>query len=447
MKATERKLFLVIAAAATGTLIEFYDLILALLLAPVLAQQLFPAGEVRFLETLAIVVTSYLIRPVGALLFGHLGDTGGRKRSFLFSLVLMGGATFLIGCIPSFAHVGWLAPVLLLGCRLVQGLAISGEYAGATIYVAEHSPAHKRGFYTGFIQATPALGLLLCLVVVSATRHLLGNEAFEDQGWRIPFLFSAVLVGLAYLVRRKLGESPLYAQLQTEGRTSSRPVQESFKAKGNLRLMLLAVFGGCAAQSTLMQTTHFVTLFFLQRTVHLPVDRVLLIMAVATLLGSPFFQAFAGLSDRVGRKRVMLAGLVLSTLLVPAAFYLFLHLGNPDGLPQVITVSAATTAQLTLLVLLLHLCCAMVYGPLGAFILELFPTRIRYTSMGFAYNIGNGVLGGSTTFLTVWLQRTFPVSAALSPFIGLAYPLLLLVIAILINSLFVPETYRRPLTD
>jgi MFS family permease len=447
IEATERKLFLVIAAAATGTLIEFYDLILALLLAPVLAQHLFPAGEVRFLETLAIVVTSYLVRPVGALLFGHLGDTGGRKRSFLFSLVLMGGATFLIGCIPSFARVGWLAPVLLLGCRLVQGLAISGEYAGATIYVAEHAPGDKRGFYTGFIQATPALGLLLCLVVVFATRRLLGDASFEDQGWRIPFLFSAVLVGLAYLVRRRLGESPLYAQLQTEGRTSSRPVQESFKAKGNVRLMLLAIFGGCAAQSTLMQTTHFVTLFFLQRTVQLPVDRVLLIMALATLLGSPFFQVFAGLSDRVGRKRVMLTGLVLSTLLVPVAFYLFLHLGNPDGLPQVVALPVATTVQLTLLTLLLHLCCALVYGPLAAFILELFPTRIRYTSMGFAYNIGNGVLGGSTTFLTVWLQRTFPVGAALSPFVGLAYPLALLVIAILINFLFVPETYRRPLTD
>jgi MFS family permease len=438
---------LVITAAVTGTLYEWYDLILAIILAPVLSRNLFPESDARFLETLAIIVTSYLIRPLGALIFGRIGDKVGRKKSFLVSLLLMGSATFFIGCIPRFETIGWVAPLLLLVCRLLQGMAISGEYAGATIYVAEHAPEHQRGFYTGFIQSTAPFGLLMCLVVVFVTRSLMGNEHFETYGWRLPFLFSAVLVVLSYVVRKKLHESPLYTQLKSEGKTSQTPVKECFKTKGNVSLMLLAIFGGCAAQSTLMQTTHFVALFFLQRSVLLPTDTVLLIMAVATLLGSPFFQLFGSLSDKVGRKKVILGGLILSAVLIPVVFYFFVHIGNPSALKEVHSISTSAVLQLIFLVLSLHICCAMVYGPLGAFILELFPTRIRYTSMGFAYNIGNGVLGGSTTFIAELLRNTLVVGVAFLPFVGLVYPLALIVIAILVNALAVPETYKKSLIE
>jgi MFS family permease len=441
--ARKNKSRFVILSTAVGTLIEWYDLVLAIMLAPVLSQNLFPESDARFLETLAIVVTSYLIRPIGSLIFGSIGDAIGRKKPFLFSLLLMGGATFLIGCIPNFNSIGWFAPFLLLICRLLQGLAISGEYTGATIFVAEHAPDRRRGFYTGFIQATVPLSLLLCLSVLLITRGLMTSEKFELYGWRFPFLFSAVLVILSYSIRRKLNETPLYSQLKSEGKTSTSPIKESFRSKGNIKLILLSIFGGCAAQSTLMQTTHFVVFFFLQRSVYLSLQTTLVIVGIATLVGCPFFQWFGALSDKVGRKTIMLAGLVLSLVMVPVVFYLMMNIGNPEGLKAGHAINNVAIIKLTLLVLSLHLCCAMVYGPLGAFIVELFPTRIRFTSMGFAYNIGNGVLGGSTTFITELLRNVILAAAILSPFVGLIYPLSLIALAIIVNWFFVPETYRR----
>lgn len=443
----ERKntLKFVIISTSVGTLIEWYDLILAIILAPVLSRNLFPEGDARFLETLAIVITSYLIRPIGSLIFGSMGDAKGRKKPFIASLLLMGGATFLIGCIPTFDMIGWFAPALLLAFRLLQGLAISGEYTGASIFVAEHAPANRRGFYTGFIQATVPLGLLLCLTILFLTKSAMSAEYFETAGWRIPFLFSAVLVVLSYFVRRKLNETPLYTQLKTNKKLSASPVRESFRSRGNVSLMLKAVFGGCAAQSTLMQTTHFVMLFFLQRTVWLSLETTLVIIGVATFAALPFFQLCGGWSDKLGRKPVMLTGLVASAILVPVVFYSILQIGNPAGISAAHTISYEAAIAIIFLIIALHICCAMVYGPLGAFILELFPTRIRFTSMGFTYNIGNGVLGGSTTFITEFLKSLAVGSALISPFTGLMYPLSLIVIAIVVNIFFVPETYRRVL--
>lgn len=439
------KLFPIIASASIGTLVEFYDLILAVVLAPVLSQHLFPPGEARFLETLAIVVTSYLIRPVGALIFGGVGDAKGRKKPFLVSLLLMGTATFLIGCIPSFETIGWFAPLSLLLLRLLQGLAISGEYTAATIYVAEHAPDHQKGYYTGFIQSTIPLALLMCLSVLFLTQSAMTTDAFNSYGWRFPFLLSAALVVLGYYIRRKLSETPRYKMLKEAGNISKKPVNETFTTTGNLRSMLLIIFGGCAAQATLMQTTHFVMIFFLQRTVLLPLQTTLLIVVTATLLGFPFFQLFAALSDKVGRKRIMLSGLMLSALLVPLAFYVILQQGNPNHLTVIHTIDGVTTIKLILLIASLHICCAMVYGPLGAFILEAFPTRIRFTSMGFVYNVGNGVLGGSTTFIAELLRDVAMLTATFSVFTGLLYPLFLIVLAILINAFFIPETYQRKL--
>ena len=296
------KLFPIIASASIGTLIEFYDLILAVVLAPVLAQHLFPPGDARFLETLAIVVTSYLIRPIGALIFGGIGDAKGRKKPFLVSLLLMGSATFLIGCIPSFETIGWFAPLSLLLLRLLQGLAISGEYTAATIYVAEHAPDHQRGYYTGFIQSTIPLALLMCLSILFLTQQAMTTDEFNSYGWRFPFLLSAALVILGYYIRRKLAETPRYKMLREAGNISKKPVKETFTTRGNLKSMLLIVFGGCAAQATLMQTTHFVMIFYLQRTVLLSLQTTLLIVATATLLGFPFFQLFGALATKSGGK-------------------------------------------------------------------------------------------------------------------------------------------------
>lgn len=445
--ATPNNILLVIVASSVGTLIEWYDLFLAIILASTLAANLFPPGDNQFLETLGVVASSYIIRPFGSLLFGSIGDRVGRKNSFLASLLIMGGATFLIGCIPSFSQAGWLAPIMLLVLRLFQGLAISGEYAGATIYVAEHAPANRRGFYTGFIQATVPFGLIICLAVVYLTRSAMSPESFTGFGWRLPFLLSSVLVFMSYLIRRKLHESPMFSQLKREGKSSKSPIKESFSTPGNVALMLKAIFGGTAAQSSLMQVSLFVSLFFMQRAAKIPDTTALLIVGVAALLGGPTFQIFGGLSDRVGRKPLMLAGLLVSAVMIPLSFYLFMHLGNPEGLKEVHPISAGTTGLFILLTTGMIVGCGLIYGPLGAFMLELFPTKIRYTSMGFAYNVSMGVIGGLTPFITELIKAKFDVGPGLTPFIGLTYPMMLITLALVVNLLAVPETYRNSLSD
>ncbi|QTV05496.1 MFS transporter [Faecalibacter bovis] len=437
----------VIIASSVGTLIEWYDMFLAIILAGVLSTQLFPNdGSSHFLETLAVVVSSFMFRPIGSLVFGSIGDRIGRKYSFLVSLIMMGIATFGIGLIPTFESVGWFAPVLLLICRIFQGLAISGEYAGAVIYVAEHAPQEKRGHYTGFIQATVPLGLLICLLVVYFTKAIMTEEAFNSFGWRIPFLFSGVLVLISYFIRKKLHESPVFEQLKKEGKTSKSPVKDTFTTPGNIKVMLKAIFGGNAAQSTIMQTTLFVTLFFLQRAVMLPYETVLVIVLIATLFSSFFYQYFGSLSDKIGRKPVMLGGMIASFILIPFSFYMYMSIGNPEGLKEVHEIGTPAILAIAGISLITSIAGAATYGPLGAFMLEIFPTKIRYTSMGFAQNMGNGFIGGATTFVTELLKSTLIVSAAMSPYVGLTYPLILIFIAILVNFFTVPETYKTDLT-
>jgi MFS family permease len=443
----KNNLRLVIIASSVGTLIEWYDLLLAVIMANILSMQLFPAGGNNFIETLGIVATTYLIRPFGSLLFGNFGDKIGRKHTFLVSLLLMGGATFLIGCIPTYEQAGWASPILFLILRLMQGLAISGEYSGAVIYVAEHSPAHKRGFYTGFIQTTSSIALILGLVVVFTIKSIMTDESFNSFGWRIPFLFSAILVIASYFIRRKLHESPVFAQLKSEGKTSKSPVKETFKTKKNIGLILAAVFGGNAAQSAIMQVNQIITLFFLQRTVKLEDTTALLIMATGILLAGPFFQIFGAISDRVGRKKVMLPGMILGLFVIPIMFYLFLELGNPERLDTIQYIDTQTTIIFIGLVFMLTISGTMVYGPMGAFLMEMFPTKIRYTSMGFVYNVGNGAIGGSTPVITELIKSSVVIGFAFSPFIGLAYPLALILIGIIVNIFWVPETYKNNLTD
>jgi len=447
VKEEKNDILTVIIASSAGTLIEWYDMFLAIIMASTLSVNFFAADGSHFLETLAVVASSFMIRPIGSLIFGSIGDRIGRKYSFLLSLIIMGASTFLIGCIPSFASIGWAAPILLLVFRLLQGLAISGEYAGAVIYVAEHAPKNRRGFYTGFIQATVPLGLLICLLVVYLVQSSMSAEDFISYGWRIPFLLSSVLVILSYFARKKLHESPVFEELKKQGKTSKSPVKDAFKAKGNIALIFKAIFGGNAAQSTVMQTSLFVTLFFLQRAVLLPETTVLLITTVVTFCSAYFYQYFGHLSDKIGRKKVLLGGLIASLILIPTAFYLFMEIGNPDGLTEIHEISASATLQLMGISFLLSVAGAATYGPLGAFMLELFPTNIRYTSMGFAQNMGNGLVGGATTFVTELIKTSFIVSAVMAPYIGLIYPVAIVVIAIIVNAFFVPETYQRDLTD
>lgn len=430
----ENKMKTAIIASATGTLLEWYDLFLAVILAKLLSSQLFPANsDTAFLETLAIVGSSFFVRPIGSLFFGSMGDRKGRKKSFLLSLILMGGATFFIGLIPTFNQIGWAAPILLLLLRLAQGFALSGEYSGAIVYVAENAPADKRGYYTGFIQATVPIGLLLCLVVIIAVQSVMSPEAFNSWGWRLPFLSSAFLVLFSYLARRKMNETPVYLEMKASGNLSKSPVKESLDSWKKIKLMLMLIFGGNAAQSTIMQTSQFVTLYFLQRAMKIDEFTSFTILAVAMLLGTPFFQWAGAWSDKIGRKKVIYMGICLGLISIPISFYLFNALGNPDGLSAAHGLPLSTTLLFIILAFINMIASALVYGPIGIFVMEYFESKVRYTSMGFTHNIGNGLIGGATPLVTEFLKANIMVGAALSPFVGLIYPIGLVVLAFIIN--------------
>jgi MFS family permease len=430
----ENKMKTAIIASATGTLLEWYDLFLAVILAKLLSSQLFLANSnTAFLETLAIVGSSFFVRPIGSLFFGSMGDRKGRKKSFLLSLLLMGGATFFIGLIPTFSQIGWAAPILLLLLRLAQGFALSGEYSGAIVYVAENAPADKRGYYTGFIQATVPIGLLLCLVVVIAVQSVMSPEDFNSWGWRLPFLTSAFLVFFSYLARRKMDETPVYLAMKASGNLSKSPVRESLDTWKKIKLILMLIFGGNAAQSTIMQTSQFVTLYFLQRAMKVDEFTSFTILAVALLLGTPFFQWAGALSDKIGRKRVIFMGICLALISIPISFYLFNALGNPDGLGTAHDLPLSTTLLFIVMAFINMIASALVYGPMGIFVMEYFESKVRYTSMGFTHNIGNGLIGGATPLVTEFLKANIIVGAALSPFVGLLYPIGLVALAFVIN--------------
>jgi MFS family permease len=431
---TDKQMKTAIVASATGTLLEWYDLFLAVILAKLLSSQLFPSNsDTAFLETLAIVGSSFFVRPIGSLIFGSLGDRKGRKKSFLLSLLLMGGATFFIGLIPTFDQIGWAAPILLLALRLAQGFALSGEYSGAIVYVAENAPADKKGYYTGFIQATVPLGLLLCLVVVIGIQSLMSPEDFASWGWRLPFLSSVFLVFFSFLARRKMDETPVYLEMKASGNLSKSPVRESLNSWKKVKVMLMLIFGGNAAQSTIMQTSQFVTLYFLQRAMKVDEFTSFAILAIAMLLGTPFFQWAGAWSDKIGRKKVIFMGICLGLISIPVSFYLFNAFGNPEGLTVPHGLPISTTLLFILLAFINMIASALVYGPMGIFVMEYFESKVRYTSMGFTHNIGNGLIGGATPLITEFIKANVIVGAALSPFIGLMYPIGLVALAFLIN--------------
>jgi len=413
----KQSLSFIIAASSVGTLIEWYDFYLYGVLAAFFASHFFPGSMTQsFLYSLGIFWTGFVVRPFGALFFGYLGDLIGRKFTFMLTLGLMGLATFVVGCLPTYETIGWLAPVLLVTCRIVQGLALGGEYGGAATYIAEHAPDDQRGFYTSWIQTTATLGIVCALLVIMAFRIGMGDEAFQAYGWRFPFLFSAILVILSGYIRLRLQESPLYARLKDQKKVSANPALESFSSGKNWALILIALFGATAPEGVVWYTGQFYALTYLLTVLKLPYTEVYIILTFALLFGAPFFIVFGALSDRVGRRPIMTLGFVLAVLTYIPVFTAF-------------TTYKDNPVILTLLVFYLVILVTMVYGPIAAFLVELFPARIRYTSMSLPYHVGNGVFGGGVPFIATLLATTWPAI----PLVGLYYPMAIATIGIVVS--------------
>ena len=423
----------VIGAAAAGTVIEWYDFYIFGSLATILSGHFFPKDNptAGFLSTLATFATGFIIRPFGAVVFGRIGDLVGRKYAFLVTLILMGGSTAAIGLIPGYESIGLLAPLLLLLLRLLQGLALGGEYGGAAIYVAEHVEDKKRGFYTSFIQITATAGLFVSLGVILSVRQSLGDAAFKAWGWRVPFLLSVLLVGLSLYIRLRLQESPLFARLKQSGKTSSAPIKDSLGSGRNWKLMLLALFGATAGQGVVWYTGQFYALYFLQNTLKVDFLTSNIVVSCALLLGAPFFIVFGALSDRVGRKPIMLAGNLLAVVCYIPIYMAMKASSTP---PNVVVLVALVWIQVLFV--------TMVYGPIAAFLVELFPGKIRYTSLSLPYHIGNGVFGGLTPLI-----GTAIVQATGNLYAGLFYPMAVASITFLIGALFLPETRHRSIWE
>jgi MFS family permease len=416
----------VIGASAAGTMIEWYDFYIFGSLAAIMSGLFFPKENptAGFLLTLATFATGFAVRPFGAIVFGRIGDLVGRKYAFLVTLLIMGGATFVIGLLPTYENVGMAAPIILVLLRLLQGLALGGEYGGAAVYVAEHVPDSRRGFYTSFIQTTATLGLFVSLGVILAVRTSMSEADFRAWGWRIPFLLSIFLVAMSLYIRLKLKESPLFTKLKSEGKTSSAPLRDSLGSRRNWKVILLVLFGAAAGQAVVWYTGQFYALFFLQNV--LKVDFVLanIIVAIALALGTPFFIVFGALSDRVGRKSIMMTGNLIAALSYYPIYQAMKAYSAPVNAPM-----------LTLLVFIQVIFVTMVYGPIAAFLVEAFPAKIRYTSLSLPYHIGNGWFGGFTPLIaTAVVARTGHIYA------GLWYPISVALLTFVVGTLFLKES-------
>ncbi|MEQ1744053.1 MAG: MFS transporter [Saprospiraceae bacterium] len=500
-EAAPKGLMKVIAASSVGTLIEWYDFYIYGAMAVIIAKQFFPQGNptAAFLAALATFAAGFVVRPFGALVFGRLGDIIGRKHTFLLTLLLMGGATFAIGLIPGYAQIGVWAPLLILALRFMQGLALGGEYGGAATYVAEHAPKGRRGYFTAYIQTTATLGFFLSLGVILATRKILGVDAFNDWGWRVPFIGSIFLIAVSVYIRLKMAESPLFTQIKNEGSLSRNPLKESFARKSNLKMVLLALFAAVMGQGVVWYTGQFYAQTFIERTLSVEFEQVRYLLCVAILAATPFFLIFGAWSDKVGRKTIMLGGMLLAVATYFPIYKAMYHLADPaakieraeqssrstvwvvnangDSVQTAMVVLAFTDGStlktvtkmerpadpskpvpkpetiktfwlsssgfwlMALLVFIQIIYVTMVYGPIAAFLVELFPTRIRYTSMSLPYHIGNGIFGGLTPFIAT---RLFDASKTADnpggdPYVGLWYPILVAGTCFVIGLLFLPN--------
>jgi MFS family permease len=521
---------MVIFASSLGTVFEWYDFYIYGTLGVFLAKYFFSnvPANVGFIFALLAFAAGFAVRPFGALIFGRLGDLIGRKYTFLITMTLMGVGTFFIGLLPSYATLGILAPILLIGFRLVQGLALGGEYGGAAIYVAEHAPPDQRGYYTSWIQTTATLGLFMALLLILGIRTLMGEQAFGEWGWRIPFLLSAVLLVISIWIRLKLNESPLFQKMVAEGKQSKRPLSEAFGQWSNAKIALAALFGATAGEAVIWYGGQFYALFFLTQTLKVPSVNAQIMIVIALAIGTPFFIFFGWLSDRIGRKPIMMAGFALGALTYFSIFQGITHFANPalekalisapvtvtadpaecsfqfkatgtekfttgcdivkstlvglsvnynnikapKGTPASVkigdeviaantpdfakTVAAAvkshgypasadpaqinyvmTVFLLTILVIYV----TMVYGPIAAWLVELFPTRIRYSGLSLPYHIGNGWFGG---FLPATVFAI--VAATGNIYSGLWYPIIIASMSFFVALFFLPETKDRDIT-
>jgi MFS family permease len=521
---------MVIFASSLGTVFEWYDFYIYGTLGAYLAKYFFSnvPANVGFIFALLTFAAGFAVRPFGALIFGRLGDTIGRKYTFLITMSLMGVGTFFIGVLPGFASWGIAAPIVLIGLRLVQGLALGGEYGGAAIYVAEHAPPGKRGFYTSWIQTTATLGLFMALLLILGIRTAMGDTAFGDWGWRIPFLLSAILLGVSIWIRLKLNESPLFKKMVDEGKRSKAPLKEAFGQWSNAKIAIAALFGATAGEAVVWYGGQFYALFFLTQTLKVPAVTAWIMIAVSLALGTGGFILFGWLSDKIGRKPIMMAGFALAVITYFPIFGGITHFANPKlehalaaapvvvtadpgqcsfqfkatgtekfttacdvikstlvglsvnyenvkapagtkasvkigeqnltadtaGLPAAITAAvkahgypaSADPAEINfvmtvLLLTILVVYVTMVYGPIAAWLVELFPTRIRYSGLSLPYHIGNGWFGG---FLPATVFAI--VAATGNIYSGLWYPICVAAMSFVVALIFLPETKDRDIT-
>lgn len=510
---------LVIVASSLGTIFEWYDFFLYGILAALIGRLFFPSDNATaaLLASLATFGAGFGVRPLGAMVFGHFGDVIGRKRTFLVTITLMGGATAAIGLLPTYAAAGIWAPLLLLALRLLQGLALGGEYGGAAIYVAEHAPPGKRGQYTSWIQASVAGGFLLCLFVVLACRAAMSNEAFEEWGWRVPFLLSLIMLAVSIYIRMKLSESPVFQAMKSAGTTSKNPIVESFSDRANIGKILVALFGVAAGLTVIYYTSQFGTLYFLQGTARVAEREALLYMAVGALLAAPLYVGFGMLSDRIGRKKLLLTGYALSMLLTFPMFRMMADGANPAleratatspvtielppcdysvfsprqdsacgkalgflakrgisyrktpaetlvlrvgdasvrgfdeaayissldaaGYPDKADPAQKTPWKIILAIAILVALSAMTYGQVAAILVELFPAKIRYTSMSVPYHIGTGYFGGFLPFISQYI-----VVSTGDAYAGLWYTVAVVAMAFVVSVIWLPETAGKDIS-
>jgi MFS family permease len=422
----ERKIWGVILASSAGTVIEWYDFYIFGSLSAVLAAIFYPESNstISLLKWLATFAAGFAVRPFGALVFGRIGDLVGRKYAFMMTLLIMGGSTAAIGLLPGYSTLGVGAPILLVSLRLLQGLALGGEYGGAAVYVAEHAPDHKRGYYTSFIQTTATLGLFVSLIVILVTKHAMSDADFKAWGWRIPFLLSAVLVVVSYYIRARMAESPLFVKLKAKGETSTAPIADSYGTAERWKVFFIVLFGATAGQAVVWYTGQFYALIFLQTILKIPLDTAYKIVAIGLLIGTPFFVVFGGLSDRIGRKKIIMTGCLLAAVTYIPIYKAMSAAADPLNFPLLVALIFVQVLYVT-----------MVYGPIAAFLVESFPAKIRYTSLSLPYHFGNGWFGGFTPVIA-----TSIVAATGNRYAGLWFPIIVASISFVVGGLLLKET-------
>ena len=460
-------------------MIEWYDFYIFGSLAVTISPLFYPKGNntlalIAYLSTFAV---GFVVRPFGALFFGRIGDLVGRKYAFLVTLLIMGGATAAIGFLPTYATIGIAAPIILLAIRVLQGLALGGEYGGAAVYVAEHVPDEHRGFYTSFIQITATLGLFVSLIVSLLVQNAMSPQAFSSWGWRVPFIISIFLVGISLYIRIRMKESPIFQQIKSAGMTSSKPLVEAFTKWENLKRVLISLFGATAGQGVVWYTGQFYALFYLQTVLKVNGQSAQYIIAIALLFAMPLFVVMGALSDRIGRKWIMMAGCLLAAVSYMPIYHAMQHAAGSEIVtvtsqkndvtgaitltPQTMTNGKLEVARevlsytnfgsfiadpaawkLILLVFIQVFFVTMVYGPIAAYLVEAFPAKIRYTALSLPYHIGNGVFGGLLPLIGLWV-----VAETGNIYAGLYYPIIVASVTFIVGSLLLRETKHTLIWD